>query len=324
MEEQSDHENPVQLMSLTFGGSSHDVPLVPEDDPSQHYIMAAGRNENHHNALPFPQWMYCPQTAHNYVEFLAESSTLVHKAATSYTPEGNALPADSIHAVNGVSEIQSIHNNLGKTCDFKYADYSLNMDPCKERHLRPHNEGEPVCKFTSAQIRAQNHTSWPQESNEDSSNVFQLHSREPVAAPSFLSKPRKTISVSRQRSTTADRRRRLRIAERLKALQELLPYPEEGFKASVLDDVIDHVKYLQLQLKDLSQSRLGGESSSNPFVFLEGYGHYLFHEQMMNEPLEEMMGKLLEVNPSAAAQLLASRGLSIMPMALTEGLLQVI
>ncbi|KAL6993926.1 hypothetical protein U1Q18_012035 [Sarracenia purpurea var. burkii] len=42
---------------------------------------------------------------------------------------------------------------------------------------------------------------------------------------------------------------------------------------------------------------------------------------MLNEPLEEIMGKLLEVNPSAATQLLESRGLAIMPMDLVDPLL---
>ena len=53
---------------------------------------------------------------------------------------------------------------------------------------------------------------------------------------------------------------------------------------------------------------------------LQGYGHYVLHEQMINEPLEEMMGKLLEINPSAATHLLESRGLYMMPRSLVDGL----
>lgn len=41
---------------------------------------------------------------------------------------------------------------------------------------------------------------------------------------------------------------------------------------------------------------------------------------MINEPLEEMMGKLLEENPLAAVQLLELRGLYLMPIDLTNGL----
>jgi hypothetical protein len=45
---------------------------------------------------------------------------------------------------------------------------------------------------------------------------------------------------------------------------------------------------------------------------------------MLNEPVEEMMGKLLEENPLAAAQLLESKGLLMMPIDLVEGLHQAI
>ncbi|XP_022995863.1 transcription factor bHLH69-like isoform X1 [Cucurbita maxima] len=133
-----------------------------------------------------------------------------------------------------------------------------------------------------------------------------------------LSKPRTTSSSRRGYST--DRQRRIRIAERLEALQALLPLASKGNQASALDDVIDHIKYLQLQIKDLSQSKIGGESSSEPFLFVEGYGHYMSHQEMQGEPLEEMVGKLLEVDPLAAAQLLENKGLFVMPMDFVEGL----
>lgn len=48
--------------------------------------------------------------------------------------------------------------------------------------------------------------------------------------------------------------------------------------------------------------------------------HYLPYDGLMNRPLEEMIGKLLEVNPFAATQLLESKGLFMMPIALAEGL----
>lgn len=43
---------------------------------------------------------------------------------------------------------------------------------------------------------------------------------------------------------------------------------------------------------------------------------------MLNEPLEEMMGKLVEENPAAAAQLLESKGLFMLPLSLAEDLRQ--
>jgi hypothetical protein len=59
------------------------------------------------------------------------------------------------------------------------------------------------------------------------------------------------------------------------------------------------------------------------YDYLQGYGHFI-SQQMLNEPLEEMMGKLLEENPSAAASLLESKGLFVMPMDLAEGVRQAI
>ncbi|XLU46151.1 hypothetical protein S245_040965 [Arachis hypogaea] len=95
----------------------------------------------------------------------------------------------------------------------------------------------------------------------------------------------------------------------------------DGSQAYILDDIIDHVKYLQLQLKELSGSRLQAESTAIPLVFHEGYGHYI-DQQKLNEPLEEMMGKLLEENPASASQLLENNGLVLLPMELVQDLYQ--
>lgn len=43
--------------------------------------------------------------------------------------------------------------------------------------------------------------------------------------------------------------RRERIAERMRSLQELVPNSNKVDKASMLDDIIDYVKFLQLQVK---------------------------------------------------------------------------
>ncbi|CAN1165224.1 bHLH transcription factor RHL1 [Linum perenne] len=64
----------------------------------------------------------------------------------------------------------------------------------------------------------------------------------------------------------AERLRRERIAERMKSLQELVPNANKTDKASMLDEIIDYVKFLQLQVKVLSMSRLGGASATTPLV----------------------------------------------------------
>ncbi|KAL0435764.1 UNVERIFIED_CONTAM: Transcription factor UNE12 [Sesamum radiatum] len=153
---------------------------------------------------------------------------------------------------------------------------------------------------------------------EDCSSTFQAYSSSCAAESKYASGARR--KRSREKAYAADRCRRLRISHWLDALQELVPHSKEVGRAALLDEVIDHVKYLQYKVKDLSQSRLGGESTSNSFIFLEGHGHYLVQEQMLNGPLEEIMGKLIDVYPSAATALLQSRGLIVMPVNLAEGL----
>ncbi|XP_034681977.1 transcription factor PIF3-like [Vitis riparia] len=266
MEEQGGHENPLQLMSFSFGGSINDAYYVPKDDPSHHFTRGSGKNENPSNALYLSQWIHGQPTSHNYVKFREKSSTFPHKAPAKDIVDVILLPVGSLHAINGVSEIPSevLYNSLENACGFKLVDPSLIMDAWKEKLSIP---------------------------------VLDNHHEASTSVAGFL------CSSQNERASATDRRRRVRISERLKALQVLLPHSEGG-KASVLDDIIDYIKHLQLQVKDLSQSRLGGQSTSDPFIFLKGYGHYILHDQMLKEPVEEMMGKLLEVNPSEATQLM--------------------
>ncbi|KAG6470928.1 hypothetical protein ZIOFF_072018 [Zingiber officinale] len=63
---------------------------------------------------------------------------------------------------------------------------------------------------------------------------------------------------------SAPQLRRERIAERMKALQELVPNANKTDKASMLDEIIDYLKFLQLQV--LSMSRLGGAAAVAPLV----------------------------------------------------------
>ncbi|XP_021760157.1 uncharacterized protein LOC110724982 isoform X2 [Chenopodium quinoa] len=135
---------------------------------------------------------------------------------------------------------------------------------------------------------------------------------------------RSVSRTNRERSKEAETRRRLIISQRVQDLHDLLPATfkdKRGNQESVVNDVIGHIKYLQLQLKELSRSRLGGDSSSGPLKFDEGYGHYQSHEQMFGESLEEILGSLLEENPVAAHNLFESKGLCMVPMASTDALL---
>lgn len=258
--------------------------MVSNGDTYQHSIMTAGNNGIHN--VPIPQWIHC-QTPQSYVEFLAQK---------------------------GFPEIQK---NASYDISAEASNFGLVYPSQVEGYSTPQGEWAQVMDFTGMEHQLGVQDLQKQDWNEEYSNVSQANSGLGAAAANNSSETHRKIS--RQRAYASDRCRRLRISERIYALQGLLPHSKEGGRASVLDDIIDYIKFLQFQVKDLSRSRLEWESTSSPFIFLEGYGHYFVHEQMLHEPLEEMMGKLFEVNPSAATELLHSRGLYVMPMAFAEG-----
>ncbi|KAL0698180.1 hypothetical protein Bca4012_054302 [Brassica carinata] len=110
----------------------------------------------------------------------------------------------------------------------------------------------------------------------------------------------------------AERLRRERIAERMKSLQELVPNGNKTDKASILDEIIDYVKFLQLQVKVLSMSRLGGcwwwghENTSSTST----------ENQTTAKMTEHQMVKLMEEDMGSAMQYLQGKGLCLMPISL--------
>ncbi|KAK6164710.1 hypothetical protein DH2020_001574 [Rehmannia glutinosa] len=282
MEEQN-RENILQFSPLAINWMAKNAC----DGYTYQQYMSPGSNGIHQEAVPVPQWMHYQQTPQNYVEFLAERGYPEVQKQMSYDISAQ-MPSMGI------------------------------ADPSQlEEHLRTRNVGNCITAPTGLehQFGAQK-----QNLNEECSHAFQAYSGSGPAAPKYTSESRR--KRSREKAYAADRCRRLKISHWLDALKELVPHSKEVGKAALLDDVIDHVKYLQYQVKDLCRSRLGGEPTSNSLIFLEGHGHYIVQEQMLNGPLEQMMGKLIDVYPSAANDLLQSRGLIVMPMTFAEGLLE--
>ncbi|KAG0453688.1 hypothetical protein HPP92_024992 [Vanilla planifolia] len=152
----------------------------------------------------------------------------------------------------------------------------------------------------------------------------------------------KSIVVSKEaraRRIISDRKRKAKVAEGFKALQNTLPYSDKGSHVTILGDVIDYIKFLKLRLNVLSQSRLSGEVSAYSFVhcegyghyllhphsdheLLEGYGHYLLHPHLEHELLEVKIGHLMQSDPQAANELLESKGLALVPLDAAYALLQ--
>ncbi|XP_021897939.1 transcription factor bHLH66 [Carica papaya] len=334
MEGESGQENPLQLRSLTFAGNSNYGSYGSGDDQNQLFPMSDGVIESQPDTLSLSQWLHCSKTPCSYVEFLTGNSGYLENAPIADLMESVALPGGGIDAVERVSEVQRglLNNDLEKVFAPRDNDSSSDMDAWKLKQctcmlnsnfheasvsfLKLQDGGSIYSKF---QTYAQNQTFGTQEPSGNDCNSFHFRSKYGVQTSGFLSKPRNRRP--RQGTSATDRQRRLRIADKLKALRGLLQN-SEGSQTSVVDDVIGHIKFLQLQIKELSRSRLGGEPTSHPFIFLEGYGHYILHEKTMNGPLEDLMGNLLEMNPSEATQLLESRGLYIMPISFAEGFCQ--
>ncbi|ONH93640.1 hypothetical protein PRUPE_8G243500 [Prunus persica] len=300
MEGQSSLTDPMQLVPLDFcGDAAIDVSQATGDDPSQQVIMAAEGTAYQTDDLFSPWWTEKPKPSLdslNYVEFQAESSTFLPKDRSEDILESIPLSVSGIDDVGGVSEFQRevLYSSLRNACGSKLTDFSMDMDEWKVRCLRPVND-----ELVNAQhqLHAKYHTSRTDNlCGDKKDSVSQVDPRARSALPDFHSQPH--CHISTQRAAVTDRTRRMRIAERLDALRELLPISTE----------------------DLCRSRLGGETITEPIIFREGYGHYFCHQNMLNEPLEEMMGKLLETNPMAASQLLENKDLLLLPMDYSEPL----
>ncbi|GFZ04786.1 basic helix-loop-helix (bHLH) DNA-binding superfamily protein [Actinidia rufa] len=129
----------------------------------------------------------------------------------------------------------------------------------------------------------------------------------------------------------AERLRRERIAERIRALQELVPSVNKTDRAAMLDEIVDYVKFLRLQVKVLSMSRLGGAGAVAPLVTdipissveeegSEGGSNQPAWEKWSNDGTERQVAKLMEENVGAAMQLLQSKALCIMPISLASAI----
>ncbi|XP_047938257.1 bHLH transcription factor RHL1-like [Salvia hispanica] len=147
--------------------------------------------------------------------------------------------------------------------------------------------------------------------------------------PSATGQPRQRVRARRGQATDphsiAERLRRERIAERMKALQELVPNANRTDKASMLDEIIDYVKFLRLQVKVLSTSRLGGVGAVAPLIGdassqgkKDNGGDMAEKEGMATA--EQKVAKLLEEDMGSAMQYLQGKGLCLMPISLATSI----
>uniref|UniRef100_A0A1S4CDT7 Transcription factor UNE12-like n=2 Tax=Nicotiana TaxID=4085 RepID=A0A1S4CDT7_TOBAC len=126
----------------------------------------------------------------------------------------------------------------------------------------------------------------------------------------------------------AERLRRERISERIKALQELVPSCNKTDRAAMLDDI--YVKFLRLQVKVIRRSTISDSSTVRLFHLLqdlfissismgdsgESRSNQHVWEKWSNVETEEEVAKLMEEDVGAAMQYLQSKSLCIMPISL--------
>ncbi|KAG5243585.1 hypothetical protein OIU76_009508 [Salix suchowensis] len=167
------------------------------------------------------------------------------------------------------------------------------------------------------------------------SSMPQTTSAAPVEGGNGTGKPR--VRARRGQATDphsiAERLRREKIAERMKNLQELVPNSNKVDKASMLDEIIEYVKFLQLQVKVLSMSRLGAAGAVIPLLT---DGQPEGHNSLLLSPsaglgidispsadqiaFEQEVLKLLESDATMAMHYLQSKGLCLMPIALAAAI----
>uniref|UniRef100_A0A453M303 BHLH domain-containing protein n=3 Tax=Aegilops tauschii subsp. strangulata TaxID=200361 RepID=A0A453M303_AEGTS len=142
--------------------------------------------------------------------------------------------------------------------------------------------------------------------------------------------PRPKVRARRGQATDphsiAERLRRERIAERMRALQELVPNTNKTDRAVMLDEILDYVKFLRLQVKVLSMSRLGGAGAVAQLVSdiplsvkgeaSDGGSKQQIWEKWSTDGTEKQVAKLMDEDIGAAMQFLQSKALCMMPVSL--------
>ncbi|XP_052163822.1 transcription factor UNE12-like [Oryza glaberrima] len=142
--------------------------------------------------------------------------------------------------------------------------------------------------------------------------------------------PRPKVRARRGQATDphsiAERLRRERIAERMRALQDLVPNTNKTDRAAMLDEILDYVKFLRLQVKVLSMSRLGGAGAVAQLVAdipisvkgeaSDSGSKQQIWEKWSTDGTEKQVAKLMEEDIGAAMQFLQSKALCMMPISL--------
>ncbi|XP_006280641.2 uncharacterized protein LOC17876174 [Capsella rubella] len=268
-------------------------------------------------SLSLSHWLQPSKLPHSYLALLNEESTPDVKPPPDFVVEKVVLPnRGAATGVGGGIRTMYSFDNIGASSLVKP---SIRVQSQTNNHLSGSSSKVPVGRRSSRKSvqpwspdYSEKLRSWKKRSNNnrDFSHLF----------GKGRDVPWKQSKRNNDKSYTSERERKQRIDSNIKTLGELLPHKVDGDNPELtLNAIISHVKLLQLQMKELSRSRLGGEPECHPMTFIEGYGHYIHHEQTMTKSLEEVMEDLLTNDFDAAANLLESKGLYLMSLSTFQG-----
>ncbi|KAK7291965.1 hypothetical protein RIF29_07544 [Crotalaria pallida] len=343
----------LKQMLSTLPSSSWSLDLNPNSDETSHNNIDNNNNNNNNNNAPFTS--FDEQQASLASKFqnhqitpppnnsnkAAALSLMLHQQFLMSRAGGGAS-ADSAGLLH-----MPLSLNAG---DFESSPNDV-VDPSSFKSPIPGGGDASVQAlfngFTGSLQGASNHTHHFQhpQAGQGGSNQMQGQSFGATnQAPSGATpaQPKQRVRARRGQATDphsiAERLRRERIAERMKALQELVPNANKTDKASMLDEIIDYVKFLQLQVKVLSMSRLGGAAAVAPLVAdmsSEGGGDCIQAKtnggtqprnstaSSTNDSLtmtEHQVAKLMEEDMGSAMQYLQGKGLCLMPISLATAI----
>ncbi|XP_013625673.1 PREDICTED: uncharacterized protein LOC106331805 isoform X2 [Brassica oleracea var. oleracea] len=318
-------EHPTDADEAAAVVISEVVPLFPQEWEDHvrkrilHHLPLCKEPETQHDDDALSQWLHPSHLPQSYLALLneeeEEKATPDLKPLLDYAVKKVVLPSRDA-ATGARREVRTIYSASNKTASSVVKPSIRVQSQTNNEQLSGSSSKVPVAG------RSQRKAAYPWSNYSEklrswkkrSSDFSQLHGQCKYV-PSWQSNQRKC------KSYTTERERKQRIDDNIKALAKLLPHEvKEDSSEVILNEIVDHVKLLQLEMKELSLNRLGGEPISHPMTFIEGFGHYIHHEEMMTKPLEEMMEDLLANDPDAAARLLESKGLYLMPLSSVQEL----
>lgn len=312
-------------------GDAHSISSVSAIWPSSYSdVSFMGQGKMHNFGF---------QEVGNDAEILKKSSLLNGRYSTM-----DSFPREYLQDQNdfGNSHMANFSTGQHMKLTSSFQPHQQEQNDMNNLHMPYLASGSQMISNKFAGIQARQQLSQPTQVNStkhQTNNSSGHQSHLPQAngsASNGAAKPR--VRARRGQATDphsiAERLRREKISERMKNLQELVPNSNKIDKASMLDEIIDYVRFLQLQVKVLSMSRLGAAGAVVPLItdgqaerpsslFLppsSGKRVADLSESDDNLAFEQEVVKLMESNVTTAMQYLQNKGLCLMPLALAAAI----